>query len=766
LSKQDSRRKRKLQKVKQQANLTGEALARDGMQAFKRVDYDGAIYHWTKTLQKKDRPPDVPFALAEAHFRRALSKPVTDLKDLNEAIKLKPNDNCYNYHLALAYHNQGELKKAESIYRSLLSGSPPYERVALPLAQLLIEQKVSVVKDPVAKYLTLQDKAQLSVAEALINQKPASTLARLIDVPSIDPIWRGLLAFALNKPEIAQQNLQNVSDEYHPIHQAVAKYYMGLMAIDNNQLKTTLEYWLSAKSKGYDMLHLRKNLSVLYYHRAVQEYKAGRVPQANEFLEKVSSQYFKTKEFNQFKQQMNWQTGCEVARSGNWQKARQCWEKILQDGESNRRLTFNLALAHQKTDNYIEAAERWREVLRRRPRNADHEDALTDVQVARIWAIVAENYSRVGDDEEAIKTYKNAVKWSPENMELRLKLVELYQTEGRWQAAFNELERILEKEPKNVQALTMMAENYSEEWLFSDNGKNAWLRVLEIEPQNPVARQQLAHLYEKRGANIARWGSLKSAIEIYEEGLKHTPDSPRLLFMIGATYADLKNIDMARHYFNRTLDVKPDDLNTLYMLCQIWLSIGSEPDIEEIFAKIKSLPETTPSGFYIDLAEYCFDKKKVSRAKELASIIEEKYATDSAVLVSLAQLYHGSFDDDAKAVSILKALLEEKPDYAKAHVLLGTIYYEIGQTNIGKRHWQKATLLARKANDQALLYEIKVIKDELVHGKIRSPLSMLRNIPPELLKQMLEGAPDHIREAILDNMDEFMDFIDEDASYV
>jgi hypothetical protein len=67
----------------------------------------------------------------------------------------------------------------------------------------------------------------------------------------------------------------------------------------------------------------------------------------------------------------------------------------------------------------------------------------------------------------------------------------------------------------------------------------------------------------------------------------------------------------------------------------------------------------------------------------------------------------------------------------------------MGQTRLGQRHWDKAQQQARKEGDHELLYELKMMKDILVYGKAppRTPLDMLRNMPPQLRQQMLDQLP-------------------------
>ncbi|MDM8518536.1 tetratricopeptide repeat protein [Anaerolineales bacterium HSG6] len=776
MSKRSSRRKRRVQQKQKQARTTGAALVLEGKQAFKQADYKVAIEKWSQALYKKDRPPTLPNALAEAYFRRALSvESKTAVKDFNEAIKLNATEPCYRYHLGLFHHRAGNHSKAEAIYRELLSLDDPYTRAAVPLAQLLIAQKKSVTKDVVVKYLSDQDKLQLAAAEALIKKKATSTMTRLFDSSALDPFWRGLLAVALNKPDIAHKNLADAVEQVTPQVQAVAQYYLGVLAAKNNQIDVALAKWQEAKAKGLKSKHLQRNLSTISYQQAIREQQAGHIRKAVELVDQIQHAEDMGKDFAKFQQQIDWEMGYLAAQNKEWSEAVKRWEHVIEAGDKSRGLIFNLALAYQHSERYISSAERWRELLRRRPRKADHPDKLSDDQVAQIWGTIAENYSKGEEYDEAIKTYKNAVKWAPENIDLRLKLVEAYQTEGRWQAATNEINRVLERKPDHVPALIMLAESYADDWAFSQRGKDAWLRVLEIEPTNPIARQQLAHHYIRRGEMASRWGGIERAIAIFKEGLEHLPDNPQLLLAIGISYSYSKQFDETRHYFDLALATDPTNLNSLYAMCMIWSDLGSEADLKNVIDSIKSLPTNTPSQFFSEIIDVFLEKDMTDMAMDLLHVLEQNYADDEGAVIYLASTYSLDLNDSKKAIVLLKGLLEKNPNNGQAHVQLGVVYYRMGQTRIGKSHWNKAEKIARETNDGLLRFKVKSVRDELIHGK-RTPqasFDMLRNMPPDVFEELIRTAPPEVAE-MLQNMDPDMlvdmmmnmSDIDEDDFYV
>jgi tetratricopeptide (TPR) repeat protein len=750
MSKRSTRRKRRDRQKRQEARLDAATLIQQGKQAFQQSDYGQSIKLWEKAQTKPEASSELPRALAEAYFRRSLSDPSPRPADLQQAVKLNPTEPRYRYHLALAHHRQGELKQAESLYRQLLAESPPFSRAAGPLAQLLLERGQRATQDPVWAQLPAQTQAQLAVAEALLQKKGGAALPPLAEQP-LDPLWQGLLALASNDPAAASQ-LQAALEagDLHPLPRSLAHYYLGVAAVRANQPEAALAHWQKAQADGLDTPHLRHNLSTLAFEQAVWMQQRGRPQQAAELLAQVNPNGQADRRLQALQQQLNLELGYAAAQKGNWTQAVGHWETAERAGDDSRSLVYNLALAYQHVERFQDAADYWRTLLRRRPRRSSHPEALTEQQVARIWQNVAENYAKAGDFEEAITTYKNAVKWAPDNLDLRLQLVEAYQVEGRWQAAENELNRILEKEPDNIRALTLLAESYSDSY-YPGQARRLWLRILELEPQNPVARQQLAHTIEREGFARNMWGQPHQAIEIYQEGLKHVPDSQRLLVKIGGTYAQLGNFEQARVYLNQAHQLNPNDLQTLHTIFNIWLEFNSKPDLQQAFDLIKAVKSSIPGGFFLDLVQRCLKLRKEPEARRLLEYADTQYAADDDVSVSIAMAYL-DLADAQQARSILRRVLKHNPAHIEANIELGILYYEMDQTRLAKRHWQEAETEARKLNDLILVHRIKLIKDEFLHGKLppRNPIEMIKSLPPQLREQILQTAPPEVAELLRD----------------
>jgi tetratricopeptide (TPR) repeat protein len=208
--------------------------------------------------------------------------------------------------------------------------------------------------------------------------------------------------------------------------------------------------------------------------------------------------------------------------------------------------------------------------------------------------------------------------------------------------------------------MVMLAEMYAEDF-YPERARRLWQQVLALEPQHPVARQQLAYLYEREGDMAAQWGNTKEALKIYEEGLRHLPDSQRLHIAIGRTCVRQRNLDQARHHFDQALAINPSDLSTLHDIFVIWLKQAAEADLQGIIDRIKAVTSPIPGGFFADLIHHCIETKQERLAKSLLDYTEDRYAEDIPTLLDLALLWD-DLEQEQHVAALLRRVLKMNRD--------------------------------------------------------------------------------------------------------
>jgi tetratricopeptide (TPR) repeat protein len=393
----------------------------------------------------------------------------------------------------------------------------------------------------------------------------------------------------------------------------------------------------------------------------------------------------------------------EAASAGQWTDATQHWEAADRAEGGSFRLAYNLALAYERAEDFVAAGKKWREALRRRPRRDDHPDAIDDEQVSQLWRRAAEAYSRAGEYDEAVRVYRQAVKWNPDHVDTRMALAEMLLANGQLQAAENELDRILERDPDNVPALLRQGEVIaaSGSWWWGNSPVSCWERVLELEPDNATARQLLVDFYQDQADYHLAWAGYESAVEMYRQALEYQPENGCILAALGGCHLRMGQQDVAQEYIEQALAAAPEDLNVYDEIIHAWLDVDQPDQAWETVAKAETAVETIPHVFYIHQAYYCIDRESDLARPWLARAVE-KAPPDEPVLMVI-----GEMAVTARAWGIAREYLEQAVAagqvVGQAHVMLGIVEAQEGDLGAAKKHWAEAERIARREGDQDLL---------------------------------------------------------------
>ena len=599
-----------------------------------------------------------------------------------------------------------------------------------------------------------------------MRQKADATLTHIIGT-NPPPLWQASIALKLGDMEQAQKTFIALSQQKDLAAniQGMVSYYLGLIALEQEQFEQAEARFNQLKQLKIAPYQHQKNIQALNHRQVLTARKAGHFEQAMFWLNTLP------KVDPGLSRQLNQEVAYTLALKDNWAEALSHWQKAEELGEDSRKLDINLALAYQKTELFYEAAERWRKVLRRRPRKADHPDALSDEQVSKLWQTVANNYAQAGDHEEAIKTYKNALKWNDSNLEIRLALVDALQVEGRWQAAENELNRILDKDPDNIKALILLAESHNDDY-SPHRAKELWLRVLELEPNNPIAKQQFPWLIANYIGSRGWWLEVDERLNMVQEGLDIIPDSQILLILAGDISLDMPDLAQAKQYFNQAINLYPNDVQVHFGVMMTWLHHEKEKEFEQVLDRLFTLKPTPAVELFLQMAER-FDYLGYSDyVIPLLQRVKTLYPNSTDLAIEIAWYYYDN-DQNKEALVELRSALKINPHHAEANLRIGIIYYEMGQTRLGRKHWQTAEKQAKLDKNGPLLLEIQTTKDLYIHGRRQpsSPLEMLNRLSPEMLDMMADSMPpellDLLKNAPPGFLESLMDIelMDEDDFY-
>lgn len=219
---------------------------------------------------------------------------------------------------------------------------------------------------------------------------------------------------------------------------------------------------------------------------------------------------------------------------------------------------------------------------------------------------IGESYSKNGFTLKAIAMYKKIYKLSPSNLDVALKLAELYAKQGlamdarkqymevadqltrtgRTQQALDILRRVADLDPENVPVRLKLAESYVRERLTDQaveayiaagtqlirkanlaEAQQAFQRVLEISPYNKPALNSLATIFIKQG-------DTPRAVALLSDAAGANPDDPDLMVLMGRTFLQAELLDEAEQAFLKLLEVDKSRFEYLLQLARKFVDIG------------------------------------------------------------------------------------------------------------------------------------------------------------------------------------------------
>jgi len=683
------------------------SLTANGLKAFRQNDLEKALASWEK-ISASQRPVKL---IAEAHFRRGLglfygSDPQIGLIHLQSAATDQPQDPCYSYHVGLAKHRLGDIPGALAVYQIVRQFGGPYAaRSAYPLALALLQNGQDPATTPVWSELTSSEQSMLCSANAF-RRRP-------YHLPPESPLlWRSLAAFDAGDHSQAEASLDLVSAGSATAEEiSLSHFYRGMIAAKTENWDKARREWEAARIAGLRSPRLDSNLAEIYHRRAEELLLQGDAQTALAAAGEAKRLRPDDKPINELLAQIHQLLGYRAAAANHWEEAQSHWETAVGLDAASFRLTYNLALAYERSGSYLLAGQTWREALRRRPRSADHSDALGDDQVARLWQRAAECYRQAGEFEEVGRTYQQAIKWAPENLAVRLALAENLINEGRLQAARNELDRLLERSPNHIPALLRLGEAYFRDedapWYIKAQAKWCWEKALALEPKNLQARQLLAEWYFDQAEIDYSWDRYAEAVEDYQQALDFRPNHLETIAYLAECFFHLKD-EVKGEAFSRQAMAHAATLEEFACIIVMWFRIGRFERAWETLTLVEGRIGKAPVDFYVSMAFQLLENQQKENAIRWLQYAVQKANPEDNVYVMIGEMAMNI--DVHLSMEYLKKGLEAGQMPGQVHLLMAVLEARQGNKSASKMHLSEADRIARRTKDADLVERVKVAR--------------------------------------------------------
>lgn len=693
-------------------------------------------------------------ALAEAHFRRALSlrDSAQCLTDLSRSVELMPGESRYWYHMGLAHHRADQLDEAIAAYARAAETGASLSRLGFVRGLAEVERNFHIDLESL-NGLSTADRTALLPITALLRNDPQAVLPALaqrgdaqpgngLDQPAAPTtgsanrptsmLWRGLALLATGQIAQALAALAPLGQSLKAGAEAVRAYYHGLALAATGDPAAALAEWTAAAART-PTPRLQAAVARAHLQQARAAIEAGQWPAALASVDAVLKLSPQHSALTAIQLVARNRLASECAARGEWAAALPHWQHMRACLEAHPDLgpitpvLHNLAITHERLEQWDAAAESWSALLSklpRRPAKKAPEGLHLPIPELRAWLRrrVLDCYRRAGRPDQAIAHYRNAVKANPDDLDLRLELADALLANEQVIAGRNELERILQKDPAHVDARVRLAEVHRTrgELYAAEQRLRA---ALETDPQHAPARRGLVDILCERGHAQFNVGYYSQAKKIYEEALPLTPDDPQLLVWLGNTELALHQVSEARERFDAAMAASRGDLHTYVHVFGCWARRGNLTEARHILERAEAAGVASPH-FYVDVAGECFQAALGAASPAgFLSATKTGYGPWERLGREMLQKAESAGGDSAESLRHVVAILgpvkpdlaleyarrlaHRTPDDPMALLQLGVLQGINGQTSQAKDSLRRAAHLARRRGDSALLEEIQ-----------------------------------------------------------
>ena len=753
MAKRRKRRKRIAQKRAYQKKMRPVKRLETARQALRSGDFPRAIGLATAALAAANDPDtrDAARRLAvEAYFRKAAATadPQRRLHYLDEALEAAAGETTLyaikvHYHRGVLLLRLGQAQEALDEFEFVAAHRPerPHLTIMIQLARLASGQSWE------REGLAPEEQDWLHLLEGVIQGRDLDEL--LADLPlmmipdEIQGVLRLLLQMYVNPSSAPVTRLSTAVERAAALTSSpILPYYVGVAAARRGDVETARLAWREAAARGLATSWFLHNRAALARIQAVELAKAEEWEAVLELVKSDRLAGFDDKVLNEAIGLAHFHLGYEAASDQQWATAvrhLRAANEILSD----RRLVQDLALVEMALQNWVPAADAWREMVRRRPRKQDHPDYLTDEQVAAIWRQAGDCYLGADLTEDAITCVKTAVKYAPDDLELRIHLVNLYIYDHRLEAAANELDRILEIDPDHVPALIRLGAIYTRTW-GRDPGP-IWRRILAIDPDNKDAREALARHYIDRMQWIEATGwtdrlrkrAEKEKIALLKEGLEIVPGHPLLLIEMGRLHIKIRQYKQAQAYLRQAWEAAPRDVNVVGEVLHELLHAKGGEIVKEMLPQVREIPGLLAS-FWVDqgaMALECDlgDQWATLFFDEAVALAALRRGDDTPAAI-LLQIFTACLDEEKRALADRYAAIirTEVPDSGAVEYVEAAAVMLDSPSDRSKalRLFRKAQRRAEKANEPEIV-ELAEGAEDILSGRVNPLLEMLGSLSPD-----------------------------------
>lgn len=483
-----------------------------------------------------------------------------------DAIKFNPNIAEAYYRLASLLWDKGEINLSSAIEqcKSAIHLSPSNSNARIYAGYFLemakqYDEAEKEFKEAIKLSPLKSARSRLSLASMYIDKMHDTNINAKDISNSLYYMLSGSLSIALDYPSI-KMLYKNISKN------------LSVMFYDvlGNLLEKTKNYSMAVKA--YDIAANSTGRNEIYYQ------KIGDINIKNEAADVAKSSYKKALETNPYNRELLFKlaTVSQVYFEEDTATAIDCYSKLLELGEDNPQIYYELGHLYLKKEDFINSINAFKLALEKDEENPFYHNALA-------YALVrAEQY------EEACDHYKFAIDKNPD---AEWTAIVCQAVASLYHKVFNDTDTAMDflktaiiLDEKNDEVFLELGDIYNEcEDL--DSAIKSYCEAIKLNPKNPIT-------YNKCAMALWQKDYLEEAIIAYHKAIGIDPDYYTAYNNLGVIYLDgIRNLKEAEKLFNTAISLKPDYVMAHFNLGRVLEEKGKNIEAAKSYQKALELNE-------------------------------------------------------------------------------------------------------------------------------------------------------------------------------
>ncbi len=187
-------------------------------------------------------------------------------------------------------------------------------------------------------------------------------------------------------------------------------------------------------------------------------------------------------------------------------------------------------------------------------------------QVAQFAIYRAASHLSEGNQEEAIREFKNALAFDPQNITAHTYLGKIYQSQNKMAEAIQSFTKVVQIDRTSITARNNLANAYMADKQYT-RAEEEFTFASRLDPQDPVADYTLGVMYTETDR-------FREAEAQFNKVAKVAPRDGNVPYSLGVLYNKMGRSEAAIEQLERALTLKPDFPAANYELGAAYLSLG------------------------------------------------------------------------------------------------------------------------------------------------------------------------------------------------